>query len=250
MRWKEEGGLRWIEFEIFDECPRLVHGVFSRHGGVCEPPFDTLNVSTFMNDQRGSVRENLHRMCQALDLVRIVSSNHIHGTRILEVTCLSPDEIGQADGLIVIEPNLGIVAKHADCQAAIIYDPIRQVLATVHCGWRGNVQNIYQVCIERLKSQYGCRSENLLVGISPSLGPESAEFVNFEKELPRTFWEHQPRPTYFDLWQISERQLVEAGVLLHHIQMARIDTLTHPEDWFSYRREKRSGRHGTVAALR
>ena len=141
--------------------------------------------------------------------------------------------------------------KHADCQAAIFYDPEHRAIANVHCGWRGNVQNIYRETVREMRRHFASRPENILVAISPSLGPEKAEFINFKKELPEAFLPYQVKPTYFDLWAISRMQLESEGILSHHIQIASICTYSHPEDYFSFRRDNRvTGNHGTVAVLR
>jgi YfiH family protein len=140
--------------------------------------------------------------------------------------------------------------SHADCQAAIFYDPIQKAIANVHSGWRGNIQNIYASTILKMQQMYGSKPQNLLVCISPSLGPQSAEFTNFQNELPEAFWKFRTPPHHFDFWQISQYQLEESGVLPSHIQIAEIDTLSNPQDYFSYRHSKICGRNATVCALK
>ena len=140
--------------------------------------------------------------------------------------------------------------KHADCQAAIFYDPVHHALANVHSGWRGNVKNIYQTTILKMASVFGTKPQDLLVGISPSLGPQHAEFKNYKVEFPEHFWSFQVCPEYFDLWAIARHQLEEAGVLPYHIEIAGICTYANKEDCYSYRRDKVTGRHATLAMLR
>lgn len=145
--------------------------------------------------------------------------------------------------------GLGLTILHADCQVALFYDPIQHAITVTHCGWRGSVQNIYQESIAAMRSLYGTKAENLLVGISPSLGPSASQFIHYQRELPESFYPFQVKPLYFDFWAISKWQLRECGVLPHHIEIAEICTYSHPEDFFSYRRIKTSGRHATIASL-
>lgn len=140
--------------------------------------------------------------------------------------------------------------KHADCQAAIFFDPVERAVGAVHCGWRGNVQNIYRHTVETFQSQFGSRVENLLVCISPSLGPENAEFINHERELPQEFLSFKQKVCHFDLWAIARWQLEEVGVLPQHIEIANICTFSDAGDFFSFRREKKTGNHGTVVVLK
>ena len=139
--------------------------------------------------------------------------------------------------------------KHADCQAAIFYDPVHKALANVHCGWRGNVKNIYRVAVQKMKFTFGTNPKDLLVGISPSLGPDHSEFIHYQTEWPEEFWRFQVRPNYLDLWAIARDQLEQCGLLPHHIEVAGICTFANPQDFFSHRRDKITGRHATVAML-
>ncbi len=245
---KQNDALAWLEFEIFQEFKRLKHGVFLRHGGVSLPPFDSLNFGLSQGDSKESVKENIQRSLKNLQLEKAYSAFQVHGTEVKKVTSKWNSD-KECDGLYTQEKGCALLIKHADCQAALIYDPIQDVVANIHCGWRGNVQNIYAKAIEKLKSDCGSLPENLFVGISPSLGPYSFEFLSFEKDLPKAFWPFQVRPYFFDFWQISRWQLEECGVLPHHIQCAEICTYSNPQDFFSYRREKCSGRSGSFIGL-
>jgi copper oxidase (laccase) domain-containing protein len=129
-------------------------------------------------------------------------------------------------------------------------------VANVHAGWRGQVKQIYRITLDKMACVFGTRPEEVLVCISPSLGPDHSEFIHYQEELPTDFLLFQTKPTYFDLWAISQYQLESCGVLPHHIEIAKIDTYAHPDDFFSYRREKATGHtdpitgsHGTVVAL-
>ena len=247
-RWAQmdiDKGLKKVVFEVFEG--KVVHGVFARHGGMSEKPYDSLNFSVTVGDSQECVDTNTERALKSLQLSRFQRAYQVHGPVVREV--VSQIEPPKCDGLMTNQKGLGLLITHADCQAAIFYDPIHKALAVVHSGWRGSVANIYQETVRAMGKRYGSRPEELLVGISPSLGPEAAEFKNYKEELPRSFWEFQVKPNYFNFWEISRWQLLSAGLLPHHIEIARICTYTTPEDWFSYRRAPLSGRHATIAAL-
>ena len=246
---KKVGEIQWLEFEILAEEPALVHGVFLRHGGVSLGPYATLNVGKDIGDSPENAHENRSRVLRALNLPACISCHQVHGSEIELVTDPS-QSLGECDGMITQQTHLGLLIKHADCQAAILYDPIHRALANVHAGWRGNVQNIYRAAVTKMAEEFGSKPQDLLVGISPSIGPKHAEFKNYKSEFPEEFWGFQVKPTYFDLWQIARHQFESSGVLAHHIQIAEICTFDHPSDYFSYRRDKTTGRHATVAMLR
>jgi polyphenol oxidase len=246
---KKVGEIQWLEFEIFAEEPTLIHGVFLRHGGVSSGSYTSLNLGKDIGDLTENILENRRLVLSALSVPACISCHQVHGNEVKLVTDPSQN-IGECDGITTQQTNLGLFIKHADCQAAIIYDPIERALANVHAGWRGNVKNIYRAAVQKMVQSFGSKPQNLLVGISPSIGPKNAEFKNYKLELPEEFWDFQVKPTYFDLWQIARHQFEEEGVLSHHIQIAEICTVDHPADYFSYRRDKTTGRHATVAMLR
>ena len=146
-------------------------------------------------------------------------------------------------------PNLALMIYHADCQASIFYDPTHHAVAAVHAGWKGLVKEIYRKTIQSMKKRYGTKPEDLLVAISPSLGPNASEFVNYLKEFPRSFWNYQIKPNYFDLWEIAKMQLANNGIYEKNIQIAGLCTYSNPEDFFSYRRDKTACRHATIVSL-
>lgn len=247
MILKEKEGLRFLQYELLSEFTRVKHATFQKHGGLSKGSYDSLNTSFSVGDEADAVKGNLEKVQTFLDLPKLAIAGQVHGDIIIEA--LDTGTAGEGDALITRTLNLGLGIRHADCQAALFYDPVLHVAAAVHAGWRGNVQDIYRKAIDRLRSQYGSKPANLLVCISPSLGPEASEFIHYRQEFPSSFWPYQIKPNYFDLWAIAEDQLLNAGIKAHHIEIARICTYGNPQDYFSYRREKISGRLISVIAL-
>ena len=254
MQRKEQGGMRWLQFDLLCDVPHFFHAVFLRAGGVSEGAFASLNLGYGIGDTPENVQHNLRLVeevvnshCAAKAL--LFWSKQCHGIDLTHVGPQSPQETASSDALVTAHPYVSLMIKHADCQAAIILDPRNRVVANVHAGWRGSVQNIYAHVIHSMQKTYGSNPADLLVGIGPSLGPEAAEFVNFQTELPIHFWDYQIKPHYFDFWAISEMQLKELGVQPHHIEVMRLCTHSHKGDFFSYRRDKITGRHATLAVL-
>lgn len=227
IRCKREK-VQWLEFEQLQEFDEIVHRVFLRHGQM----------------EAGRITSEM------LGVDQLVSCRQVHGTHLEALPSSAKALETGCDGLMTNEIGIGLMIRHADCQATIFFDPVKKVIANVHCGWRGNVQNIYAKTVNELKEKFGCSPSDLLVCISPSLGPENAEFTNFKEELPKAFWSYQVRPCYFNFWEIAKEQLLSAKILENHIEIAEICTMREEKDFFSYRRDKKTGRHGTVVSLR
>ena len=256
---KKRKGVSWLEYSLFSPFPELVHGVFLRHGGISKAPYHALNVSDTVGDDPKCVKKNftaiqnaldLHSLTRdALDIHSLVRGKQIHHTTIREVEKGSPPVFEGCDGLITEEKGIGLLIAHADCQAALFYDPNKGLIGAAHAGWKGNVKRFYTKMVARFVAR-GSHPRNIFVCISPSLGPDHAEFKNYEQEFPPSFWPFQVKSSYFDLWAIAKRELLDAGIYENHIEIASICTYCSSKDFFSYRRDGITGRNGTVIALK
>lgn len=230
MLKKKKNDLRWLEFELLQCFPEVKHAIF------LNPP---LGEKTFL--------ENSEKALEVLQLKECARLIQCHGGEVHEVAQGGLFE--NYDALMTAKKEVGLLIRHADCQAALLYDPIHHVLANVHCGWRGSVLNLYGKVIAKMNERYGSQAEDLIVCIGPSLGPEAAEFKHYQSELPETFWPFQVKPLYFDFWEISRMQLEQAGVPEEQIEIAEICTFASEKECFSYRRNKNTFHHGTLAAI-
>jgi YfiH family protein len=252
MELVEMNGVRVYRFRGLAAFPELIHGVFTRQGGVSRGAYHSLNISLDVGDLPLDVEENQRRVQRTLELATLVSATQVHGLKEAVITgghVASAGEIPEVDILITTQPGVGLVIKQADCQAVMFYDPEHRVVAHAHCGWRGQVGGILGKTIALLTRNYGSRAEALRAAIGPGLGPCCAEFRNYEREFPQTFWKYQVRPGYFDLWQLSFDQLKAAGLKPENIEVAKLCTRCREEEFFSYRRDRVTGRQGAVIAL-
>ena len=81
----------------------------------------------------------------------------------------SLDENTPYDGLITNEKNLLLCTVEADCVPVYFYDPVKEVIAMVHSGWKGTVQKISEVTIQKMRDTFGCNPQNLKVAIGPHI---------------------------------------------------------------------------------
>jgi purine-nucleoside/S-methyl-5'-thioadenosine phosphorylase / adenosine deaminase len=247
IRRKKEN-VEWLEFDILQEHPEVVHGVFLRHGGISKGPFASLNLGGGIGDDPENVKQNRKKVCKCLGVESLVVAKQMHGSKVQQVD--KPCTGLECDGLMTNQSDVPLMIKHADCQAALFFDPVNQVIANVHCGWRGSVQNIYRETVVKMQEAFGCDPGHLIVCISPSLGPDHAEFIHYKEELPKNFEPFQVKPTYFDFWEISRMQLEELGIKNEKIEVANLCTFEEKNDFFSYRREKKTGGNATVVVLK
>ena len=151
---KNADGVQWLEFELLAGERGLVHGVFLRHGGVSIGAFSSLNAGGRTGDDPDSIAENRSRMLSALNIQNYISRKQVHGNEVALIQDLS-ETAGDCDAMITQEKKLALMIKHADCQSAVIYDPVHHALASVHAGWRGNVEKYLPR--NRAKNEMGVR---------------------------------------------------------------------------------------------
>ncbi|MGI6657233.1 MAG: peptidoglycan editing factor PgeF [Desulfobulbus sp.] len=225
------------------------HGMFLRAGGTSTGELAGLNLSSTVGDQPERVAANRNLALQALGLRHLISARQVHGDRILHARPEHRDtEQDGYDAIISTLPDTALLIQQADCQGLLLAAPQKAVIAAIHCGWRGSVCNIIATTVQVLHRDYGVQPATLRAVISPSLGPCCAEFVNYLRELPEWMHAFQVRPNYFDFWAISQRQLIDAGLLPEHIEAARRCTRCD-ERFFSYRRAAQTGRNGSLIGL-
>ncbi len=228
---------------------------FTSQGGVSHGAYDSLNISYHVGDQRRHVDENRRRLKQRLGVSRLVSARQVHGDRIYLVS-EQPSEDCEVDGydaLLTRQRDVGLLIQLADCQAILLHDSSTGAIAAIHCGWRGSVAGLIGKSVAAMEREFTTDPSDLAATIGPSLGPCCAEFVNYRDELPVYFQEFQVSPNHFDFWEISARQLTDAGVPIEQIQTARVCTSCSSQ-YFSYRRACRrgdgtTGRHGAMICL-
>lgn len=242
---KKRNGIIWFEFELLQAFP-MQHAVFARIGGVSEGAYASLDLSGRCQINR---KKALHAMSDRPPS-SCIEGSQVHKDVIFHATeAPHPEIVPECDGVTTSVKEKALVVKHADCQSAILYDPMHHAFTAVHVGWRGNVCNMYQKAIAMMQQLYGSRPEELIVCISPSLGPDASEFIHYKREFPEAFWRFQHKPLYFNLWEISCWQLEQAGILPQHIEIARMCTYSDSEHFFSCRREKPYGCNATIAWL-
>lgn len=251
-----QNGVSSYQFENLATCNGVDHRIFTRNSGYSQPPFASLNVSFGIGDSQKNVAENRDIISRFMGAGQLVCARQVHGC---EIAVLSRDSEKRdetaagrtfsADAMVTDIFGRNLVIQVADCQAVLLYEPIRRVIANVHCGWRGSVQNIIGHTVEVMEQHFGCRPGRIQAGIGPSLGPCCAEFINYSTEIPMEFWRYKGFNKHFDFWSLSRDQLKRTGVNENNIESSGICTRCNTDDFFSYRAQRTTGRFAAVIGL-
>lgn len=242
----------WLKFPAFAAQKGLWHGIFLRLGGVSQAPFNGLNLGANTGDSKKNVAANRRLIADLLPGSDMCFVRQVHGDGIFnqpETLNSGSFDVAEADAMISHYKGQYLTILVADCQAVLLADPVRNVVGNVHSGWRGSINNIIGKTVAEMVARHGCRPQDILAGIAPSLGPCCAEFVHYRKEIPSRYWKYKDSRDFFDFWAISQDQLLEAGLASQHIHISRICTRCNPHLFYSYRARHETGRFAAVIGL-
>lgn len=243
----------------FDAYPHLIHAIFTRRGGVSRPPYHTLNVGATVGDDAAAVKTNFARARAALNINpdQTVSCYQVHSADIFTVTQANRQPVmGQADGLITVEPDIYLTLRFADCTPLLFFDPVRGAVGLTHAGWRGTVKNAAGATVTALVERLGCQPKNIIAVIGPAIGPccyeVGPEVITAVKSAladPDRLLIRRSGGVYFDMWAANRQQLAAGGV--EQIIQTNICTACHTDEFFSHRAEAgRTGRFAVMIGLR
>lgn len=246
-------GIPFYCFQNLSAFPQLEHGITTRQGGVSAPPFESLNMARNVGDTDSRVAVNRQRVWSRFGGAPPVFIHQVHGNTVAVFDGAKAKEAAplppEADAMVTDLPGHLLTILVADCQAVMLFDPVRAVIANVHSGWRGSIANIIGRTVAVMQDRFGCDPTGIHAGIGPSLGPCCAEFVNYKDEIPASLWSYQVSENHFDFWALSRDQLVRAGLSENHIEAARICTRCRRDLFFSYRASRRTGRMAAVIGM-
>lgn len=247
-----DGGIRFLEFR---ELKRLgvPHLMTTRD-------YDTGLKSS--GDQKAIERQYRH----VLALIGAQNDNfwlleQVHSNQVVPVTSdlhgevFAPGRIIRCvDGMITDEAGICMATTFADCVPLVLYDPLHHALANLHSGWKGTLDQIGKVGLEKMTELYGTRPEDLLVFIGPHIQAKDFEvrqdlrdaflkkFGEQLTDLPNGeyIWKKDPEHWTVNLARIIESMFLNLEVPAENIYAAEESTFERGDLFHSWRRDGKS----------
>ena len=183
----------------------------------------------------------------------VIQGHQVHGSRIavIERPDLTREDLEGYDAFVTDLPGVAIGVRTADCVPILLYDPVHQVIAAVHSGWKGTVLKISQSTIALLGERFGSLPADLRAVIGPAIGPDSFQVgeevvgkfrdAGFPMSMIWSFegpGDGTPMSGghHIDLFQANRWLLEACGLPPDNIRIHAIDTYRDPS-FFSARRE-------------
>jgi YfiH family protein len=251
MKQVQMNGLHLWQFENLGAESRIQHFVTGRNSLTSGNGF-TLSFSS--HPDRDVVVKNRSLLATAMGIKEsnLYFPSQVHKTRIVRVTAnTKKDEVMDTDALITNEGGICIAVMSADCVPILLYDKRNNAIGAVHSGWRGTVEMILTKTLNEMKSAFGTKGEDLVVGIGPSVCQDSYEVgEEVVEEVSRAFGKNSAlmvpqanKKAKLDLWSANKIQLLVFGVPSAQIEMSNLCTVKNNDHFFSARKGD-AGRFG------
>ncbi|MCB9305688.1 MAG: peptidoglycan editing factor PgeF [Lewinellaceae bacterium] len=226
---------------VFSGFPDLVSAESTRHGGVSEAPFASLNLGKSTADDPARVAENRRRFCAALGFTpeQMAWSVQVHGNAVRVVEAPGGGE--GFDSLVTDRPGILLAVSIADCTPILIFDFKNRAVAAVHSGWPGTAARVVEKTLETMKNRYGTAGEDCYAYVGTCIDECSFEVgVEVAERFEPEFRRYDPERGKFlvDLKKANAAMLRAFGVREDRIAISPYSTVLNNDDYFSHRKEK------------
>ena len=258
MHKKQQNSIVYFQFESFPAWAR--HALFTRLGGVSQPPLDSLNMSSAVGDLPAVLATNQQRAFGIFGRTTetVAFAHLVHGAEVVQVGVAQHGvSAGKVDGIITKEIGCGLTMNFADCTPIMLVDPVNRAVGLGHAGWQGAIKDLAGEMVRAMVADFGSDAGSLVAGIAPCIGVccyevdepvislVQSHFPNADELLILQPNSHRP---HFDLALANRHNLMQAGV--KEIENAGICTACHTDLFYSHRAEKgKTGRFGSIMIL-
>ncbi len=203
------------------------------------PTFAALGVRHAFAIRQAGIDTNLERVGALLRLapahaalrvalgfggLTFCTAEQVHGAEVALVDRHASGPAAGVDALLTNDPSVCLGIYAADCCAVFLADPLSGAVALVHSGLKGTRLGVVPRTLQRMREVFGSSPPEMTALLSPCIRPPHFE-TDFAAEI--------------------RGQLLEAGV--GSVWDAGLCTASHPERYYSYRREL--GKTGRMLAL-
>lgn len=226
---------------LADPLKGMIHGFFTRQGGVSSGIYASLNGGEGSGDSAEAVDENRARITGYLGVDRLVSVHQIHSARVETVT--GPWQVNrpQADAMVTNRPGIGLAVLTADCAPVLLSDNQAGVVGAAHAGWKGALGGVLEAAVAAMQ-EMGANRGRITAVIGPTIsqrayevGPEFVErFLDEDMNHARFFAGGAGDRAMFDLVGFCLHRLRETGVGI--AEWTGHCTYSDADRFFSYRR--------------
>lgn len=226
------------------------HAFFTRHGGVSEGPFRSLNLASNTGDELANVSANRRIAEKALGLAadKLFFLSQVHGIHSVELLGgESFEKVVRLEGDATLTglSEVGCGVRSADCGTILVGDERSGRVAAIHAGWRGVVLGVIESAIHALRAN---QPSQLIAAVGPHIqrccfevGDEVAQQLAACSSLGQAVVDRSRARPHVDLRRLMRSKLEALDV--QTIEDIDGCTVCEPSLYFSFRRDgQASGR--------
>lgn len=231
--------------------------ITTRTGGVSLAPYDSNNLGLHVGDEPAMVVQNRAALCEQLGLTKTPQwLEQIHGVKVVDAK--SDGLVRTADGSYTNEKGQACLVMTADCLPILLCDEAGTQVAAIHCGWRSLAKGITAKAL----AKFTALPKNILAYLGPAISQPQFEVgvdvleAFFESALTPAHADaiaaafisaQRPLHFYADIYALARAELNALGVT--HIYGGDYCTFAQADDFYSYRRDKITGRMASLIWL-
>ncbi len=236
---------------IFKQNPEITFGFSTKAGLQRNQPY-YFNMSYTVGDDIITVSENREKYFNQLGLnsESVAYQKQVHGDGISFIT--ESGDCGKSDAMITGKKNLGLAISSADCCAIFIYDPVKELIAGVHSGWRGTKIKILLKVLQLLSNKFDSSPGDMICYLSPSISQQNYKVKpDVAEQFDLNYLLGKNGNIYLNISKMNYDILLDYGVYPHNIQISNLCTYECESILHSYRRDgKQSGRALGIIAMK
>ena len=201
------------------------------------------NIAYHVNDIKQNVDANRKSLSKKFDYdyLKLISMNQTHGNHVQIVTSSSPRIIDDCDGLITNEKDLPLMVMVADCIPILLHDEKKGVIAALHAGRNSTFLKIVEVAINKMIDGFDTNPSDIKAIMGPSIQKCCYEVsTELAQIVKNSFGVQFVDNRNIDLQGINKLILEENGV--KNIEISKICTKCSNQDYFSFRKDNKTGR--------
>ncbi|MCT4508524.1 MAG: peptidoglycan editing factor PgeF [Tepidibacter sp.] len=209
--------------------------------------FDFAKVVFTTKELDMSLFDDRKKLCEDLNFNfdKLTYNKQVHGNNVVVIDKNNIGNIQEADGIITNIADVPIMVFVADCVSIAFIDVKNKVIGCVHAGWRGTYKEISSIIINKMKTIYNSKVENIKCIIGPAIGSccyevsydliekFNTKFTNLNENL----YTIKDEKYYLNLFKINEFVLINNGIKKENIFNPNLCTYCDENRFHSYRRE-------------
>ncbi|WP_066404467.1 peptidoglycan editing factor PgeF [Aliarcobacter cryaerophilus] len=209
------------------------------------------NLAFHVEDNEINVIKNRKNLALKLgyNYEDLVYMNQVHSANIIVVDENSPKLVDNCDSIITRSKNLPLMVMVADCIPILMFDSKQGVVAAIHAGRNSTFLEIAKKTAEVFIEKFSSNPEDINVVFGASIQKCCYEVSeDLSKIVENSFGKEFVKNNYIDLQGINKKQLNDLGI--KNIEISNICTKCGDKPYFSYRKDKKTGRFAGIIILK